>query len=252
MAKILSVHSFYKSTGKSTVTANVATRLAQKGNRVGIVDADIYSPGIHFFFQMDDEKVDKTFNDYLWGKCAIEQAAYDLSDKLGVSGALYLIPASTHIGQVAKILRERCNVALLNDGFRSLIDKLNLDYLLIDTHSGLNEETLLSIAISDILIITLRTDQRDFQGSAVLVDVARRLEIPRLYLVVNEAISSYEPDALRQQIEETYDAPVAAIIPLSEDIAALQSSGIFALRFPDHPVSQRFDDIVAAIEAKEV
>jgi len=249
MAKIVSVHSFCKSTGKSTVTANVATQLAQKGNRVGIVDADIYSPGLHFFFHMDDEQVDKTFNDYLWGKCAIEKAAYDLSDKLGVSGAIYLIPSSMRIGEVAKVLREGYDVALLNDGFRSLIDKLNLDYLLVDTHSGLNEETLLSIAVSDLLIIILRTDQRDLQGTAVLVDVARKLEVPHLYLVANEAISTYEPDTLRKQIEETYDAPVAAIIPLSEDVAALQSSDIFSLRFPDHLVTQRIYDIVAAIKA---
>ncbi len=36
---------------------------------------------------------------------------------------------------------------MLNDGFRDLGERLALDYLLIDTHPGVNEETLLSIAI---------------------------------------------------------------------------------------------------------
>jgi MinD-like ATPase involved in chromosome partitioning or flagellar assembly len=199
--------------------------------------------------------MDKALNDYLWGKCAIEEAAYDVSAKIGggevvvMSGGIYLIPSSIRAGEIAKVLREGYDVGLLNDGFHALIDKLNLDYLFIDTHPGLNEETLLSVAISDLLIIILRTDQQDFQGTAVTVDVARKLEVPHLYLVVNKAISSYKPEDLRKQIKETYDAPVAAVIPLSEDVAALQSSGIFSLRFPDHLVTQEMMNIVTTIEA---
>jgi len=248
MAKIVSIHSFCRSTGKSSIAANVSAQFAKKGKRVGVIDTDINSPSLHFFFQMDEQQAGKTLNDYLWGKCAIEETAYSVSGKIGVSGAIYLIPASVRIGEIAQTLREGYDVNLLNEGCQTLIDKLDLDYLFIDTHSGLNEETLLSIAISDILIVVLRTDQRDFQGSAVLVDVARKLEVPRLYLVVNEALFAYEPDGLRPQIEETYGAPVAAVIPLSEDVAALQSSAIFSIRFPDHIVSQRIREIVAIIE----
>lgn len=47
---------------------------------------------------------------------------------------------------------------MLNDGFKDVVDQLNLDYLLIDTHPGLNEETLLSIAISDALVMILHRD----------------------------------------------------------------------------------------------
>ncbi|OQY24170.1 MAG: MinD/ParA family protein [Chloroflexi bacterium] len=248
MVQTISIHSFRGGTGKSNITANVSAQFALKGKRVAVIDTDINSPGIHVLFQMDEEEMDSTLNDYLWGKCAIEEAAYDVSAKLGVEGTIYLIPSSIRAGEIAKVLREGYDVGLLNDGFRALIDKLDLDYLFIDTHPGLNEETLLSVAISDLLIIILRTDQQDFQGTAVTVDVARKLEVPHLYLVVNKAISSYEPDALRKQVEETYGAPVAAIIPLSEDVAALQSSDIFSLRFPDHAVSQHIGEIVAAIE----
>jgi MinD-like ATPase involved in chromosome partitioning or flagellar assembly len=80
------------------------------------------------------------------------------------------------------------------------------------------------------------------------VDVARKLEVPHLHLVINKAISSYKPEDLRKKIEETYDAPVAATIPLSEDVAALQSSDIFSIRFPDHPVTQEIMNIVTTIE----
>jgi len=255
MAKIVSIHSFRGGTGKSNITANIASQFARKGKRVGVIDTDINSPGIHVLFGMDEEDMDKTLNDYLWGRCAIEDAAYDVGAKIGegevvlMSGGMYLIPSSLRAGDIARVLREGYDVGLLNDGFRALVDKLNLDYLFIDTHPGLNEETLLSVAISDLLIIILRPDQQDFQGTAVTVDVARKLEVPHLYLVINKALTSYDFDALRKRIEEIYDSPVAAVIPLSEDVARLQSADIFSLRFPDHPVSHAIMEIVAAVES---
>ena len=48
----------------------------------------------------------------------------------------------------------------------------------MDTHPGLNEETLLSISISDVLILILRPDSQDYQGTAVTVDVSRKLQVP--------------------------------------------------------------------------
>jgi hypothetical protein len=90
-----------------------------------------------------------------------------------MGGDIHLIPSSLKAGEIARVLREGCDVSLLNDGFRELIRRLNLDYLFIDTHPGLNEETLLSIAISDVLLIILRPDQQDYQGTAVAEDVVR-------------------------------------------------------------------------------
>jgi MinD-like ATPase involved in chromosome partitioning or flagellar assembly len=255
MAIIVSIHSFRGGTGKSNCTANVAAQFAMKGNRVGVIDTDINSPGIHVIFRMDEEEMTNALNDYLWGKCAIEEAAYNVGAKIGggevvlMNGDIFLVPSSIRAGEIAKVLREGYDVGLLNDGFHALIEKLELDYLFIDTHPGINEETLLSVAISDVLIIILRTDQQDFQGTAVTVDVARKLEVPNLFLVVNKAVTSYDFDDLRKQLEKTYNAPVAAILPLSEDVAALQSSDVFSLVYPDHPVTQGYLDIVAAIEA---
>lgn len=256
MSSIVSIHSFRGGTGKSNISANVASQLAAMGNRVGVIDTDIQSPGIHVLFGMDEEKIDKSLNDYLWGRCAIEETAYNVSTRIGegevlVMGSdIFLIPSSIRAGEIARVLREGYDVGLLNTGFRALTEKLNLDYLIIDTHPGLNEETLLSIAISDILFIILRPDQQDFQGTAVTVDVARKLEVPELFLIVNKALTSYDFKDLRRQIETAYSSPVAAIIPLSEDVARMQSSDIFSLRFPDHPVSEEIRKVARLIEQK--
>lgn len=80
---IISVHSFRGGTGKSNTTANLSTVLAMSGKRVGVVDTDIHSPGIHVLFGLQEGDVVHSLNDYLWGKCNIEDAAIDVSPRLG-------------------------------------------------------------------------------------------------------------------------------------------------------------------------
>jgi septum site-determining protein MinD len=245
MTDTISIHSFRGGTGKSNTTANLAVAMARLGKRVGIVDTDIQSPGIHVLFGLDDERIDRSLNDYLRGDCPIEDAAYDVGGKLGVDagelaatgGAVYLVPSSIRLGEITQVLREGYDVAVLNEGFNALGERLSLDYLLIDTHPGLNEETLLSITISDTLLVVLRPDQQDFQGTAVTIDVARKLEVPEIVLVVNKALPELDFEELRAEIETTYDLPVAGILPLSDDVVRLASGGVFVAREPDHPIS---------------
>jgi septum site-determining protein MinD len=251
MSKIISVHSFRGGTGKSNTTANVTTILAAQGLRVGVVDTDINSPGIHILFGLDEEAMHHTLNDYLWGKCSIEQTAHDVTGQVGtpISGKIFLIPSSIKAGEIARVLREGYDVGLLNDGFHDLIDALDLDVLMIDTHPGLNEETLLSLAISDALAIILRPDSQDYQGTSVTVEVARKLEVPNLMLIINKVPSVFDPAEVKAMVERTYDCPVAAVLPHCDEMMALASSGIFALHYPEHPVTQSLKQVAARLAA---
>ena len=176
MSTIVSIHSYRGGTGKSNLTANLASSLVQQGKRAAVIDTDIQSPGLHVLFGLDVQTTGLTLNDYLYGRCSIEQAAYDVTSKLAPhvspGGVLYLIPSSIKASEITRVLREGYEVNLLTDGFRQLMKTFRLDYLFIDTHPGLNEETLLSILISDTLILVLRPDQQDFQGTAVTMEVA--------------------------------------------------------------------------------
>jgi septum site-determining protein MinD len=249
MYKIISVHSFRGGTGKSNTTANIATILAIQGKRVGVIDTDIQSPGIHVLFGFDEDKMQYSLNDYLWGKCDIGQTAYDLTKSLNttLAGQIYLIPSSIKAGEIARVVREGYDVGLLNDGFHDLVEQLDLDVLMIDTHPGLNEETLLSIAVSDALAIVMRPDQQDFQGTGVTVEVARKLDVPRMVLVVNKVPPIFSDEEVKLRVEQTYNVPVAAIFPHSDEMMILASEGIFVLRFPDHLISQRFRQLAAAL-----
>ncbi|MFN2223426.1 MAG: MinD/ParA family protein [Chloroflexota bacterium] len=253
MSRVISIHSFRGGTGKSNTTANLTSLLAQMGYRVGVVDTDIQSPGIHVIFGLTEDDIGYSLNDYLGGKCPIEESAYDVTANLGaeVDGRVFLIPSSLKAGEIARVIRDGYDVGMLSDGFWDLVDHLKLDALLIDTHPGLNEETLLSIAISDALVILLRPDQQDYQGTSVTVEVARRLDIPQLLLVVNKLPAVYDADEVREKVENAYQAEVAAILPHSDTLMALGSADVFALRYPDHPITQALTEVAQRLMSGE-
>ncbi len=254
MPKIISTHSFRGGTGKSNTTANLAVLTAKLGYRVGIIDTDIQSPGIHVLFRMDESRLSNSLNDYLWGKCQIEEAAYDVTDRAicdvqegADSPRVFLIPSSLRTGEIARILREGYDVALLNDGLHDLLKRLRLDYLFIDTHPGVNEETLLSIAISDILLLIVRPDQQDLQGTAVAVELARKLDVPQMLIIINKVPAGTDLALLKMQIEGLYKTEVAAVLPLSLEMARNASGDIFCNRYPAHELTQGLQAVVERI-----
>src|SRR5213076_1251678 len=126
MAKIISIHSFRGGTGKSNMTANIATLLAAGGQRIGVVDTDIQSPGIHVLFGMSQETMSRSLNDYLWGRCEIGDTAHDLTASLdaGLAGRVFLIPSSTNPSDIARVMHDGYDVSRLNEGIRKLMREL--------------------------------------------------------------------------------------------------------------------------------
>jgi MinD-like ATPase involved in chromosome partitioning or flagellar assembly len=237
--KIISVHSYRGGTGKSNTTANIAVCAMLMGKRVAVLDTDLQSPGIHVPFGINQTEIRLTLVDFLWGKCSIEETAYDVTQRIspGAKGKCWLVPASLTTHAIAKIIDEGYDVNNLNSHFDDLLEALDLDYLLIDTHPGLNRETMLTTAISDTLIILIRPDQQDYYGTAVLSEIAKKLEIPSVYLVVNKIFSYTDQEQLQSQLTQTFGYEVIGMIPLSEDLARLESRDIFVQVNPNHEIS---------------
>ncbi|MCI0653780.1 MAG: hypothetical protein L0Y39_04810 [Methylococcaceae bacterium] len=96
---------------------------------------------------------------------------------------------------------------------------------------------MLAATLSDFLVILVRPDQQDYYGTAVLTEIASKLEIPRLGIIANKVHSRLDTDELRARLKQAFGCDVLGILPLSEDFAELGSESLFVRRYPEHPIS---------------
>jgi MinD-like ATPase involved in chromosome partitioning or flagellar assembly len=247
MTTIIMIHSFRFGTGKSNLTASLATEIAQKGYRVGIIDTDLHSPGVHNLFGCDVGQQDPMLNHYLWGKFPIENIAREISGAMQVGsgemtllrGRVFLIPSGPRVGEIARMLRSGFELGRLGAGIYELALQLGLDYLMIDTHPGINEESLLMLSLSHTLLLLTDINHQSFQGTAVILDLARNLGIPETYLLINMIPADYDLEDIKLKAEQAFGVSVAGLFPFSEEMVMLAGSGVFSLHHPHHPWSEQ-------------
>lgn len=243
---IVSIHSYRGGTGKSNLTANLAWLLASQGRRIGVIDTDLQSPGVHMVLRFDPARITFTLSDFLFGRCQVEEAAYDMTRALGLeaaNGKLVLLPSSMSVEAITRIVSEGYDVGKLNDSLARLGQALQLDAVLLDTHPGMNRETMLTTAVSDLLLVLVRPDTQDFHGTAVVLEVARRLGVPKTFLVANKVVSGLGRDDMRRMVHESFGAELIGCVPLSEEMASLGSRGLFCVEHPHHQITRELYDI---------
>ncbi len=253
MAKSLAVHSFKGGTGKSTITANLAAALVTRGRRVGVMDMDLEGPGLHVIFNIDPEEIRYTLNDVLLDAAPPEQAAIDMNERLGLNGRGQLLfsPASVKVSEMLRTLRTGFEVESFSNVVSKVEDYFKLDYLLVDTHPGLENDTLLAMSICDHLMIASRVDQQDIFGTGVMVEIASSLEKPAHLLVnmIPAGMRASEASKLAQNIGQHFKVDVLGWFPFSEEVQGSLSKSVFILTSPKHPFAGRFRDLARKVEA---
>ncbi|GGJ52047.1 MinD/ParA family ATP-binding protein [Deinococcus roseus] len=202
---VITFAAFHRNTGRSTLLAALAVKLCQQ-SRVLVVDADISAPQMLTLLGLPESRVGFTLNDYLVGLCDLQQAVYDLPDRVGpaTSGALYLLPASDDLSVASRTLREEYDSVVLMDDLHQLIQVLQLDFVLIDMPVGISGTTLPLMSLADVLLVVMRIEKKDFEGIGVIVDVASRLDIQHVLLTVNMVHTDYPLQDVKHKFKESF------------------------------------------------
>jgi len=99
-------------------------------------------------------------------KVPISQAVVDLTSKIQLkAGCLIFCPAGHKLDEILSILETGFNLYTFRK-FSRLARDYNLDYLLIDSHPGIEKDTLLSMALCDYLVLISRLTSRTFSVAA--------------------------------------------------------------------------------------
>ncbi|HSH02740.1 MAG TPA: MinD/ParA family protein [Anaerolineae bacterium] len=252
MTHIITTQSYRRGTGKSTLVTNIATLLAMAGYRVGLADFNFQAPSDYIFFNLEEDDIKPTLNDYLWGECDdIIQTAHDLTPRLRLStplkGHLWLTTASPDPYEIIRIAQGGHYRKVFSEAFNQMSETLQLDYLIIDTQYGLNDDAIMALAQSDTLLVTLLADQQGYEGTAIILDVSASLEVPHTHLILNQVPESFAHQDIQKQFADNYPVETVTILPFFKEVTLVASSGIFVLHHPNHPLTAAFKYIANQI-----
>jgi septum site-determining protein MinD len=236
MTRIITLISAKRGVGKSMLTANLAVLLAEKNQRVAILDANAAWPNLHHFF---DLIVDESyaFNDYVNGKCKLVEVCSTVTDRLPsvLAGKLDLFRVGAAQSNPGAWVDARWAEKIYEMNKRH-----HYDFLLIDTQAGYaRQEALLLASMSSEVCIILRADQQDYYGTRILVATLSHLGIPDVSLIANQILPIYDFDQVKLAYQSAFNVDVQVVLPMSEDVLGLGSSGLFVALHPNHDFTKR-------------
>lgn len=240
------VHSYRGGAGKTATAVNVALQLAYHGAKVGLLDLDFVNPGLATFFGSFSSRSTASLADFLVGQIPIEQTVYT-PDIGPVSGALHVVQSRSTLSMARRILGHGYDVGLLREALATLQSTLGLDLLVLDTHSGVNNESLAAMACSDLLLIVTRPDAFDTAAAREESKLADIYGPRQRLLVVNAAGATALPAQRLEYLQSMHKCPVRVILPRSDEAAMGSGQSAISQTMPEHPLAVAYRQLAQIV-----
>ncbi|MEE9593781.1 MAG: cell division ATPase MinD [Candidatus Hydrothermarchaeales archaeon] len=191
--------------GKTNISINLGTAMAQLGKTITVLDADIEMANVELRLRLD--KKGKSLHDVLAGDADVHEAIYD------GPGGLKVVPCGTSL--------EGLRAADPNKLGEVLMKVLETtDVLIIDAPAGLGT-ALGAMAVAHEMLLVVNPEIASVADAMKVKQVFQELEGVFLGVIVNRA-SYNEEDLKIGEIEALLDSEVIAVVP--EDRAMKQAA----------------------------
>ncbi|QRV13789.1 cell division ATPase MinD [Haloterrigena salifodinae] len=190
--------------GKTTTTVNLGTALAQAGERVAIVDADLGMANLAGFVSLTPDST--TLHDVLSGNASIDDATYRITDNI------VAVPSGTGLDEYADTSPE---------GLREVVADLRerFDYVFLDVGAGVSHETVLPLGLADAVVLVSTPEPAAVHDSKKTLELTERAGGEVSGLVVTR--TRPDSDVSYEEIAARLETPLLATIP--DDPAARES-----------------------------
>lgn len=181
--RTISITSGKGGVGKTTVTANMAIRLANSGARVLILDGDFGMANVDIFFGIKPKG-------YLYEVISGEKEMSEILTE--VSPSIHLIPGGSGIVDYSKLNHfER----------RFVLDSIsrmpqNYDYMLVDTAPGIADNVLFLNSAAQQVAVILTPDPSSFADSYALIKVLNQKHRVKNFSIVCNFVKSEQEGML--------------------------------------------------------
>jgi MinD-like ATPase involved in chromosome partitioning or flagellar assembly len=249
---IVAVHSYKGGTGKTLLSANLATIFAAKGKKTCLLDMDFRAPSLYSLFKMKEPKY--WLNDYLNGDCCPK-------DVLQACGSVELGTESMFVAFANPSIRafremaskdKRWEMEALSRLFSfrdSLFNELGFDVLILDTSPGLQYSSVNAVVVADVALVVTTMDESDLQGTQMMLYGLYEHFEKKTLVVMNKV-----PDGLKrsQRVKDFHEVLGVQVVfsecigcscdlPLSEDPC------FFACHKQKHQFSRTLERVVSEI-----
>lgn len=301
MPQCIAFHSYKGGTGKTTIACNLAAMLSFRGYNVSLLDLDVYAPSLHAYFEHDP---DKWINDLLFENADLHDIMIDMTPtvakysasgpnkKLGRLLVGFSNPQKEEIYKLeGSIKTANANIQLLRRFVQlreDLISDYESDYVILDTSPGIRYWSINSLAIADVLFLTLKYGDLDIEGtikmakdiygsftkfgskSYLLLNRVAGYCIPRSYTVGSEPtrsnkafndhnthdVGSVEIESIGEELsshaylsDQTKMEMISAI-PCYCDIQFKRKEFLTVLQYPDHPFAKQLEHLATTGQIK--
>lgn len=185
--KVLMVTSVAENEGKSSVAANLALALAEKGRRVMLIDVDLKKPALYKVFEKKEENR-KYLSDYLDKKAEIKDVLiYEKKEKI------YTVFQEKSIHNAARYLDSMEMKALIDAG------RKKMDYIILDTPPmSVSSDAELMLKMADNAVLIVRQDWTDVRAANDASDTIRQAGVDFTGFILNAFLKEQLWSSLRE------------------------------------------------------
>jgi len=209
-ARVLAVTSGKGGVGKTFLSANLAAALAQRGERVLVLDADLGLANLDVVLNLYPKI---TLHDVFTGKASLEDAI------VPAPGGFSVLLAGSGMVEYSRLTPEVR--AQLLDVIKTLAPRF--DHILLDTGAGISDVVLYAVSLADdvALVVTSEpTSMTDAYATVKVLSTQQHRGVIRL--VVNQVSRLGEGRAIRAQLQRVVDRFVN---PTAEQAVKLELLG---------------------------
>ncbi|MFA9515905.1 P-loop NTPase [Halopenitus sp. H-Gu1] len=236
MTTVYAVASAKGGVGKTTTTAAVSTHLADAGEDVVVIDADIGMANLAGALGINAGET--TIHDVLAGRAEPEEAVHP-----GPKG-MRVLPGETDLDAYAEADP---------DGLQDVIEAFDdTDYLLVDAGAGLSHDSALPLGIADETLLVSTPDREALRDTRKTGDLAERLGGS----VAGAAITRVDPDDPPENdgpIAEQISESILGRIPEDDAVpAAVKADKPLCTFAPTAPATRAYRSLTTELTGVEV
>jgi septum site-determining protein MinD len=219
-------------TGKTTVTVNLGTSLAQLGKETYIMDADIGMANLGLILGLEDVPV--TLHEVLAGKASINEAIYE--GPFGVK----VVPSGLSLQGF-----QQANPEKMRDVMRDLVSRC--DFLLIDAPAGISRDGVIPLAIADEVILVVNPELSSIVD-ALKTKILTEVVGGHVYGAIANRGGMDQNDLVQQKMEKSLGVKLIGVIPEDANIrraAAFKTPVV--VKYPTSDAARAFKRIASQL-----